>query len=233
MPRYNSNFENRPKFSVKSTVLQCAHSSIAIVDNQVLSRDTLTQTISLAMHDQVSIQSYPSIEELKEAALNFKLIILHLHGPTPTPFFDCELDALEAFGPIFVMSDLRAWELLSIYRKALGTKICGFISTFDTRPRTFTNAIPFVLNGGILIPREAFVEEPQSIEYTSSLRAKLVSLTKRQLDVFALMQEGKPNKIIAYELGLAPSTIKIHVRAVMTALGARNRTEAVFRGNQA
>jgi hypothetical protein len=43
---------------------------------------------------------------------------------------------------------------------------------------------------------------------------------------------GKANKIIAYELGLRESTIKVHIRCIMQKLGAHNRTEVAYKLNQ-
>ena len=56
---------------------------------------------------------------------------------------------------------------------------------------------------------------------------KPVSLTPRQLQVLHLLMHGHPNKLIARALGLTEGTVKIHVAAILRALQARNRTEAV------
>jgi two-component system nitrate/nitrite response regulator NarL len=52
-------------------------------------------------------------------------------------------------------------------------------------------------------------------------------LTARQIEVLELMSRGLPNKSIAKTLDLAEGTVKLHVAAILRALGARNRTEAV------
>jgi DNA-binding NarL/FixJ family response regulator len=57
-------------------------------------------------------------------------------------------------------------------------------------------------------------------------------LTPRQTEVFAKLQQGKPNKVIAYELGMSESTTKVHIRSIMKTIGATNRTQAVFMGQQ-
>jgi DNA-binding NarL/FixJ family response regulator len=52
-------------------------------------------------------------------------------------------------------------------------------------------------------------------------------LTARQVDVLALMMQGKSNKAICRTLDLAEPTVKNHVTAILKALKASNRTEAV------
>ena len=52
-------------------------------------------------------------------------------------------------------------------------------------------------------------------------------LTQRQREVLALMMIGKSNKAICRALDLAEPTVKVHVSAILKALKASNRTEAV------
>ena len=43
---------------------------------------------------------------------------------------------------------------------------------------------------------------------------------------------GKPNKIIAFELNMRVSTVKVHLRNIMKRLNATNRTEVAYITNQ-
>lgn len=52
-------------------------------------------------------------------------------------------------------------------------------------------------------------------------------LTPRELEVLALLSEGLTNPEIAERLVVSRSTIKHHVRAILSKLGASSRTEAV------
>jgi DNA-binding NarL/FixJ family response regulator len=54
-------------------------------------------------------------------------------------------------------------------------------------------------------------------------------LSPRQREVFARALRGKPNKVIARELGIAEGTVKVHLAMVFRALGVHNRTEAMYR----
>ena len=71
----------------------------------------------------------------------------------------------------------------------------------------------------------------QDAEGVTTRDATEVDLTKRQLEVLALLVQGKPNKVISRELGLAQGTVKVHTAAIFRALGVSNRTEAAFAVN--
>ncbi len=58
-----------------------------------------------------------------------------------------------------------------------------------------------------------------------------IEFSPRQLQVLELLQQGKQNKIIAYELGMCESTVKVHIRHIMRKLNARNRTQVVLLTN--
>ena len=53
-----------------------------------------------------------------------------------------------------------------------------------------------------------------------------VSLTPRETDVLRLLMTGKSNKAIARQLDIAVGTVKTHMKAIMSKLGATTRTEA-------
>jgi two-component system nitrate/nitrite response regulator NarL len=57
-------------------------------------------------------------------------------------------------------------------------------------------------------------------------------LTPRELEVLRLLAEGLPNKAIAHRLGISEHTVKFHVNAIMSKLGAQSRTEAAVRATR-
>jgi DNA-binding CsgD family transcriptional regulator/tetratricopeptide (TPR) repeat protein len=58
----------------------------------------------------------------------------------------------------------------------------------------------------------------------------LGELTKRELEVLALLEQGLSNKEIAARLYIAPKTASHHVSSVLTKLGVRSRAEAAAVG---
>ena len=59
-----------------------------------------------------------------------------------------------------------------------------------------------------------------------------LGLTARQIDVLALMMQGKSNKAICRELHIAEQTVKTYVTAILKALSVTNRTEVVIAANE-
>jgi len=49
-------------------------------------------------------------------------------------------------------------------------------------------------------------------------------LTPREEDVRFHLRQGKPNKVIAYELGMSENTVKVHVSRILRKLNVMNRT---------
>jgi DNA-binding NarL/FixJ family response regulator len=88
-----------------------------------------------------------------------------------------------------------------------------------------------VFAGGIYVPPE-ILQRPQMAPMSAPVSAPLspseLGLTERQIDVLALMMQGKSNKAVCRELDLAEATVKNHITAILRALKVTNRTEAVI-----
>lgn len=61
----------------------------------------------------------------------------------------------------------------------------------------------------------------------ATARTRLAILTRREREVFALLVQGLPTKLIARELGASPRTIEVHRSRVMEKLGASNLPDLV------
>jgi DNA-binding NarL/FixJ family response regulator len=102
------------------------------------------------------------------------------------------------------------------------------------------NALRLVLSGGRYLPPELIVgdwaaapNEPVGAEgQAPPPTVQDLGLTERQRQVLSLLAQGKSNKQICRELGLAEATVKIHVTAILKALKVASRTQAVVAINR-
>jgi FixJ family two-component response regulator len=58
-----------------------------------------------------------------------------------------------------------------------------------------------------------------------ALRARFIALTPREREVLRHVVQGKPNKIIACDLGIHERTVKLHRTAITTKLGVSSAAE--------
>ena len=91
--------------------------------------------------------------------------------------------------------------------------------------RVVIEVLQTVLAGGTFAPFEDFpAGSPNSVR---RLMPGSGGLTNREDQVVSLLRSGKPNKQIAYELGLSIGTVKIHLHNIMQKLGAHNRIQVL------
>jgi DNA-binding NarL/FixJ family response regulator len=184
-----------------------------------------------------SRQAMPLIEE----NIDLDLILLDLNLPDRDGFsMLVELRKTHPSVPVVVMSAQQDQDSVV---KALRLGSFGFIPKSATR-KLILGALQFVMSGGTYIPPQALPSEQPPLPPTPAptLQAKPETgadkvspadfgLTGRQIDVLALIMQGKSNKAICRVLDLSEPTVKSHVSAILRALNVSNRTEIVVAVN--
>ncbi len=67
----------------------------------------------------------------------------------------------------------------------------------------------------------------EALKEHERIRHRLESLTPREREVLALMTQGKPNKVMAADLGVSQRTVEIHRARVMEKSGASSLAQLV------
>ena len=67
----------------------------------------------------------------------------------------------------------------------------------------------------------------QEAKYVAELRERFNSLTPRERDVLALVVTGRPNKVIAAQLGMSEMTVKVHRSQVTRKMQAKSLIDLV------
>jgi DNA-binding NarL/FixJ family response regulator len=131
--------------------------------------------------------------------------------------------------PLVLLCDHDPRDCIDVAR--LG--IHGYIPT-TLSPAVAIQAIHLVHAGGTFVPHQVTANLQQEEQRGSASRltplrdAAFERFTLRERDVLTLMWQGKPNKVIAGNLDVSESTVKVYVRQIMKKLGASNRTHAIF-----
>jgi two-component system, NarL family, nitrate/nitrite response regulator NarL len=100
----------------------------------------------------------------------------------------------------------------------------------DVDAVTLTLALPAIAQG-LVVCDAALVSGLLSVRQ-SPLMSSTEALTPREQEVIQLLAEGLPNKTIADRLHISEHTVKFHVNAILSKLGAQSRTEAVVRATR-
>jgi DNA-binding NarL/FixJ family response regulator len=101
----------------------------------------------------------------------------------------------------------------------------------DTPPERLVPALLAVMQGWLVL--EPRYHQALMQPAPAAPPAPEETLTRRELEVLQLLATGQTNKGIARSLGITDHTVKFHVNAIMTKLGAQSRTDAVIRATRA
>jgi len=176
------------------------------------------------------------------AANNIDEVLAHVQDQPDLVLLDADMPGMEDFAglrravdvlpnvPVVVTSSSESrTQILAAIRNGARAYI-----PLSSRPCVLRHALPLILSGEFYIPASALRGEngrPLPTAETPWPRAILheaASLTPRQLQIAAMLADGKSNKEIARELNVFEGTVELPVKSILRKLGVRNRTEAVL-----
>lgn len=212
---------------------------LVIIEKRPLLRECLERC--LMSHEPEEILSYASadlfiarLEGASSADATAEMLVVYSVG---NQFIDgatsAKIARIRNCGRKVQLVILSEREEVSQATAALEQGASGFIP-MSMSLKVVSEAIRLVQAGGMYIPASSLMAVGRPLEARGTeTNSGLSGLTTRQLAVLEAVRRGKANKIIAYELNMCESTVKVHLRNIMKKLRARNRTEAAFLINEA
>ncbi len=209
---------------------------ILVCDDHALIREAMRGVLKDLVPDACVIEASDArrLGEAIEKNPDLALLLLDLNLPDQDGL--AILAELKDSHPALSIVVLSAFEDRDTVRRALDLGALGFIPK-NTERDVVLNALRLVLAGGVYIPVQALegVAPRAAAEGGAPSRDELgdrlppgLGLTERQMQVLALVMEGKSNKAISRALSLAEHTVKNHMTAIFRALQVTSRTEAVI-----
>jgi DNA-binding NarL/FixJ family response regulator len=196
-----------------------------IIEHRALVRDCLARCL-LASGLTGQLLTFSSVEEwLAEALPNTSSLVLLCVRDRKAADREHDLSLLSTVDAKIVL--LAEDEETSFVLAALNKGIKGYIP-MSVSFSVAVEAMHLVSAGGIFVPASCIMNGHSGVSEEPAKRPTELLFTTKQLSVIQALRQGKSNKIIAYELDMAESTVKVHVRNVMRKLKAQNRTQVAF-----
>jgi DNA-binding NarL/FixJ family response regulator len=166
---------------------------------------------------------WPDAEVLEAAELDAGLRLLESAGDVDLVLLDMMLPGSGILDGLDILRDR--------YPLAPVGGASAFLSKSAAAP-VLSRALARVLEGEIVVIADghapsATAVEPEAEQSDRRTARDGATLTDRQQVVLGHLERGLTNKEIARALGISPATVRAHVSALLAALGATNRTEAI------
>ena len=208
---------------------------ILVADEQPLFRSALKQLLCQHADLDVVAEAATGKEAIEQCRrLRPNLVLMDIRLP---------MDGLEATRaikqvlPDTIVLILTAYDDLKYLAEAIRTGASGYLLKRSSSPEML-EAIRKVLDGESALNQEIAMQllrrllreevEPGTLE--GHARAPLLqALSQREVEVLQLVARGLTNQQIAQKLLLSVSTVKKHLRRILSKLGVSDRTQAAIK----
>jgi DNA-binding NarL/FixJ family response regulator len=199
---------------------------IAVIESGIFLQECIRRSMQSAFSLPILTCSTLSELELKLKDASAAIVIVSWMGASNEASANAvqSLSELVPRVPVVVLADKNDVDLTrtAIRHGAKGYIPCtlGFDITVE--------AVRFVLAGGTYVPMDCVLATGPGVQASPASRPSR-GVTARELAVIRALQQGKSNKVIAYELNMCESTVKVHVRNLMKKMKAKNRTDLAIK----
>ena len=219
-------FGHVPGTADRSSSAKEARRRVVVIDGPALIRQSLAQALQAASGEET--EGFESVEAWLSArgdATATTVLLCASDGEAGKAQLKHLAAKLVDRNVVFVV--VAASEHPDDIVGALEAGARGYIPT-SLSLSVMVQALRFVSGGGVFVPASSLIasrRHPQPDPANTEAAALLQQFTSRQVSVIRSLCRGRSNKVIAYDLNMCESTVKVHVRNIMRKIKARNRTE--------
>jgi DNA-binding NarL/FixJ family response regulator len=201
--------------------------SMGVIDEKTFTRECIVRCLR-TLDDRLQIEGFPTCDECLQTAEGQNLVLYYLREDLS----QWDKSTLTSFRkllrivPVIILSDTENKNSLA---QIFETGARGFIPTANTTLEQIIEIIGLVCVGGVFVPLSSLSLCKNGGEAPTAELGSSNEFTRNELAVLDRLKAGKANKIIAYELGLSESTVKVHIGRIMKKLNVTNRTQIVCR----
>jgi DNA-binding NarL/FixJ family response regulator len=201
--------------------------SIGVVDQHSFTRDCITRSLQ-DLADDLEVISFTTTEDCLLSAKALDLILYHAHENAHQHNGTqlASIRQLLEIAPVIVLSAADNPESVI---EAFEGGARGYIPTATTPAELVVEIIRLVKAGGTFVPPSGLQLKRIPLSHLPPTTTTSQHFTPRQIAVLGHLTQGKANKVIAYELAMSESTVKVHIRNIMKKMNASNRTEVACR----
>jgi DNA-binding NarL/FixJ family response regulator len=212
---------------------------VALIDPKPLTRRSIGDLLAKAFPEYAMVavstcEELLEIDERRFGRTNIIVVYVRNMGLTNT-WVQSALELLRVRLPEASTVVLADRNDVDEVNRALTHGVRGYIPT-SAECGVAVAALRLISAGGTFVPADALgstaANGDDQPEGERQRRSAGRDLTPRELSVIDLLREGKPNKLIAAQLDMQESTVKVHVRNILKKLNATNRTHAAVVANR-
>jgi DNA-binding NarL/FixJ family response regulator len=197
--------------------------SVVLLDSRPLVRDCLALAIRAEWPAaRLTATGWDRLDSLPDRQ-TVALCVVSLGSPGSGP-----LEKVRAALPAAALVILSDDDDYASVAQAASQGARGYFSTATDLP-VLVQGLRLVLLGGTAMPIAVNkAQAPARRVATSVSRFSAELFTPKELEVLRSLATGRPNKLIAYELTICETTVKVHLRHIFRKLGTTNRTHAAL-----
>ncbi len=234
----------RPARGMPRALTAGRRSRLVLIELHGLLRDGLVQLISTCIREAI-VECYARVEDVTPGSATLLLIGVDPRRECAAESVQVKFQTLRGLcgeAPIGVM---LACDDIELRRRLSALGVAGVVQHEGSLAVAIA-AIQLMWVGGSCFPPEpsrdveyapawplqSQTPKPAPAAAAPEPRREEVdrdsALTSREYDVLRILRNGRQNKIIAHELGISESTVKVHLRKLMKKMHASNRTQVAL-----